>query len=1219
MSNFLISHCLHKKNYFFTLVLLIHTTFFVYAQEAQFTFSVKEKTIKEVFQIIEKESPYRFIYNDDFANLNQKVSLEVKGESIETILGKLLNRSEITYKILENNLIVITPGEAQARPVTVRGRITDASGEGLAGATVMVKGDVRKFAVADVNGQFVLENVAGMAVLTVSCIGYLTVEVAVGGRSEVKVTLTEDVIILENVVVTGYQTISRARTTGVYSVVTTEELEQRPSFNISDAMNGLVPGLVVQQVDGQTRFVLRGQGTLQSGQEDRDPLIVVDGFPIQGFTPSVLGGAGLLGTKDPFATINPNDVESITVLKDAAATSIYGARAANGVIVITTKKGIGEEKMSVNINSLVSVGSKLDLDHYYDMASVEAHLWYMDNLRMYTTTVSGATNPWDYPTNPTLYLSGAAQLMLEYYRTGNITEEEYNRGRANLFADEGKWKDDLNKCIYKNRIQQQHSLSIRGNSDKHDYSFSTSYDKEDSYMRGAGRERVVMNFMNNFRFNKKMMFNVGVNTGIVNSKSNWFGTGIEKLSFLSPWSRLVDDNGNYVHMPIGTSLYLANTVYYPILMERYADRVPVSWFYNPAEDMHYIDNSSRGLNVRVNAGLDFSITNNLKVKVGGQYEYNHYTSCLLYEPESYFVRNLVNRHSTLNAATNKYDSYFPAGGIYTNAGDLYEGYILRAQADYDKRFGNHVITVLAGTEVISSTHENNPSVTRYGYNKYTNAVLTTVDYVTERSNIFGVNARIPYNALGALRTIEDRFFSAYMNAQYTYDNRYTLSGSLRTDASNYQAIQVRDKFSPFWSLGAAWLISNEKFMQDVKWVDFLKLRASIGEAGLAAGKSGNSSIPTVGVNAGSIQHTNNEPYNTISSRGNPTLTWEKSRTFDIGIEFNFWNNKLHGNVSYYNRYSYDVLAAATVPAISQGTGSSTFNNAAISNKGIEFSLGSRLTIVDDLKWNGLLTFSYNKNEVRRYSVINTNIRPSIYVGYPVNNIWAFNVVGYTKEGFIVMKGRDGTLVTVIDRETSQNTATIDGAAGETIEDYNWSWSLGSRIPVYNAGFTTGFTYKGISLSFLFTGKFGYRFYYSPSFTGVYSSASYPKALERAIAVWEEGYGNQTSYSLPPLYNEDNAAVFTTGSGYTWTGTVFNESTGVWYNGNHIRLNEIYLGYELPAKYLNKVKFIGGINLYAQARDLGVIWSTNKEWDPDFLPGTIKPPATFTFGLKFNIK
>ena len=1089
-----------------------------------------------------------------------------------------------------------TPPAQQTQGIKVTGTVVDASDNSpVAYATVNVKGS-NILTTTNEQGVYTITVNSPNDILVFNLMGMITKEEPVGGRSIIHVQMSSETIALRDVIITGYRTIAKEHATGSYTVIAQDLLEQSPVAEISSALKGLVPGLTAVSSDNEGndyRFLIRGIGTFQA-QADRDPLVVVDGFPL----------SGNYSSSNPLSSINPNDVENITVLKDAAATSIYGARAANGVIVVTTKKGRSGEKVHVNFSAFTQISSKYDLDFRFNLASPETLFWHVENKLKYDPTYN-ILDLYATPTEPFNDDRRDYEMMLfEWYRLGKMTEQEYNARKAEMIAagHKGLWKDDLNKYYYRNRVHQQYNVAIRGGSATHNYSFSTAYDKEESYLRGSGEQRFMLNFNNSIKFGSKVTLNVGVNGNILKDH------GAAGQTFaIDPWTRFVDDEGNFLHHPIS-----GETVYYPILMDKFGDKLPVNWFYNPIEDKKYTPTESTRLIVRINAGLDYNITNSLKVKIAGQYEFNQYLSTHFYDPESFRIRSYVNTYATLNNATGKYDSYFPDGGMFYESGSRFEGYMFRFQADFNKNFGDHAVSILAGTEVMSSIDTTIPTIYRYGFNRFTNAVLRTVDYITQRATIFGVNERLPFTAPGLLNTNEDRFFSAYLDAQYTFKDRYNITASARTDASNFQSIEIRDKFSPFWSVGAAWLISKEGFVKEAKWLSLLKLRATVGEAGIAAGKKTNSAIPTVSVNAGSIPHTNNEPYLSISSLGNPTLTWEKSRTFDLGIDFNLWKDKFYGGFSYYDRYSYDVLAPATVPMITQGASTATFNNAVISNRGVELSLGTKLNIVGDLRWEALLTFSYNKNKVVEYNIINTSIRPSYYPGYPVNGTWAFIINRYTEEGYQVLLGKDGTELIVVDRTSSHFNDVVP--SGETLEDYNWSYYLGSPTPTHNLGFMNSFSFKGITLSFKMTGKFGYYFH-DPSNTGGRISGV---LLENAKKVWDEGYGNQTSYTSLPLYNADNATVFTASRSYDqyFCNTHFN-SSAAYYRGDHIRLNELYLSYDLPNRLLAKSKVVNSVKIYAQGKNLGMVWCLNDLYDPDSLPGNFKPPKIFTFGLNFN--
>ena len=645
--------------------------------------------------------------------------------------------------------------------------------------------------------------------------------------------------------------------------------------------------------------------------------------------------------------------------------------------------------------------------------------------------------------------------------------------------------------------------------------------------------------------------------------------------------------------------------------------------YNPAADRKYMDNYSKTMNYRVQGGFEYRTNWGLNVSAKGQYEQRRYTKHVSYEPESFYVRNLYNTYAE-PLESGRYVSYFPTGGVFSNEGHTYEAYNLRGQVDYTMIKDKHMFNALVGTEVISATTEADPKVTRYGYNKYTNSVLTELDYVTKRNNIFGVSEYMPFEKLGSLSTLEDRFFSVYANASYTYDDRYSVTASFRTDASNFQAEDVRDKFSPFWSVGASWLISNERFMQKVSWVDQLKLRVSYGIAGVAAGKQGTSSVTTVAVYPGSLVYSGNESFNTIAARGNNTLTWEKSRTLNIGADVAFFGHKLSGSIEFYNKFSYDVLANTTVPVISQGETSMLLNNAEILNRGIEFTIGSDLPVAGNLSWSGMLNYSYNHNELKKFGYTGPYmpVGPSYVVGHPIGSVGVLKAVGYTQEGYVLLEGKDGTRETIMDYNSSHVMDFVIPREGETFNDSNWAYYLGTLAPTSSLSFSNQFSWKGLTLSFMITGQFGY--YVSTTSFDSFSpdsrnSAAYSKRLNRALEVYDEGYTNQTSYSELPLYTDSNVDAFRSGETYSATigAAMYFKSSFV--KGDHIRLNEVFLGYDLPENLLAKQGVFSRVNIYAQASNLGLIWSANGKMDPDYPIGSLKPIPVFTFGLRLGFK
>ncbi len=1193
-----------------------------YSQEVRMSMELESASMKQIINEIKSRTEFSFVYSDADLRGIENRNVVFKDATVEEILATCLKGTGLKFSIEEKTIVIWKEAVQQQKEVEeriVRGVVVDKQGIPLPGTTIVLKGTASGV-VADSTGGFQIRlPEKGAHVLVFSFVGMKKQEIAVEKKEFIRVTMEEDSENLDDVVVTGYQTISKERATGAYSIVDAETLGRKPTSNLAQALVGLVPGLTVVSapVDGQVRFAIRGQGTISqvsmgdgNFKADNDPLIVVDGFPISGY----------MLESDPFASINPNDVESVTVLKDAAATSIYGARAANGVIVITTKKGKAKSKLEISADAYWSVSSRADLDYLFNMASAENQFRFEELMHKYKPINFAGNDPYTRASARRRYMSAPYSMLYERDNRKNLTAGEYDAKKQELIerGNSGMWKDDLNEYIFRRMVRQQYNVSLRGAADKLDYAFSASYDDEDSYLQENGKRRVLLNLASNARLTRNLTFEFAVNTMFSREENN--GTSVESVrEWLSPWTRLKDDEGNFTH--ISTS----RTVYEPLLMseEYYAGKTPVDWTYNPVADREYTDNYSKTMNYRVQGGFEYRTDWGLNVSAKGQYERRKYDKHVSYESESFFVRDLYNTYSALGE-TGRYVSYFPTGGVFSNEGHTYEAYNLRGQADYSLTKDKHAFNVLAGTEVISATTEADPKVTRYGYNKYTNSVLTELDYVTKRNNIFGVSSYMPFEKLGSLSTLEDRFFSVYANAAYTYDNRYSVTASFRTDASNFQAEDVRDKFSPFWSFGASWLISNERFMERASWIDQLKLRASYGIAGVAAGKSGTSSVTTVAVHPGSLIYSGGESFNTIAERGNNTLTWEKSRTLNIGVDMAFFGHKLSGSAEFYNKYSYDVLANTTVPVISQGVESMLLNNAEIVNRGVEFSIGSDLPITGDLSWSGILNYSYNHNELKKFGYTGPYLAVgnSYVVGRPIGSFTVLKPVGYSPEGYVLLGGKDGSREPILDEESSRMMDFVTPREGQTLGDNNWAYYLGTMEPKSTLSFSNMFTWKGVTLSFMLTGQFGY--YVMTSYNDSFSPnsrnlAAYSKRLDKAFEVYDKGYANQVSYSELPLYNDDNKPNFLSGNGYSSMIQVSTYFRNNFIKGDYIRLNEVFLGYDLPQSLLSKQGVFSRIHVYAQASNLGLIWSANGKMDPDYPLGSLKSMPVFTFGVKLGFK
>ena len=580
--------CMDRHRKVMKLILMMKATFIlsvlfvlqvhagVYSQQVRLSMNLEKATIKQVIGEIKRNTEFSFVYSDaDIAGM-ECVDVFFKNEPVENILTVCLKGTGLKFAIEEKTIIIWkgTPVKQDVKEERIlKGRVVDEKGMPLPGATVILKGTTLGV-VADTAGAFnIMLPKEGKHMLVFSFVGMKKQEIPVTDKEFIEVVLEEDREALADVVVTGYQTIAKERATGAYSIVDEETLRKKPTSNLAQALVGLVPGLTVVSapVDGQVRFAIRGQGTISqvsmgnaNFKPDNDPLIVVDGFPISGYRLD----------SDPFSTINPNDVESVTVLKDAAATSIYGARAANGVIVITTKKGRTGRKLEIAADAYWSVSSRTDLDYLFNMASAENQFRFEELMHKYNPINLASNDPYTKLSSRRRYMSAPFGMLYERDNKKNLSAGDYEAKKQELIelGNREVWKDDLNEYMFQRMMRQQYNVSLRGGSEKLDYAFSASYDDEDSYLQENSKRRMLLNLASNARLTKNLTFEFAVSTMFDRDENN--GTSIESMrGWLSPWTRLTDDEGNFVH--VATS----QTVYEPLLMsgEYYAGKTSTDW------------------------------------------------------------------------------------------------------------------------------------------------------------------------------------------------------------------------------------------------------------------------------------------------------------------------------------------------------------------------------------------------------------------------------------------------------------------------------------------------------------------------------------------------------------------------------------------------------------------------------------------------------------------
>lgn len=1053
---------------------------------------------------------------------------------------------------------------AQEDKQTVSGVIQDENGEPLIGVSVSIRQTVVG-TISDIDGHYRIEAAPG-DVLVFSYTGFKSAEYKVSEQTTFNLVMAVDQQLLDEVVVTGYQTLSRERATGSFDRVGQELLAARPSSDISSALQGLIPGLTAtESLDGSVNFVIRGASTLYA---DKQPLIVVDGFPIQG----------------TFNSINPNDVESVTVLKDAAAASIWGARSANGVIVITTKKG-SKDRLKVNVNSFYRFAAPPDLDHTLALADSRTQVDYeLDALKNHWMIGSEYTpsfaNIWKGLT--------LAQELYYAHKYFGLSEAEMNAGldRLRNTSNHGQIKDH----ILRRQAVQQHNISLSGGNERMSNYLSLMYEKRDENTIRRGYDRYMANFNNSYRFSPAVTAHFSAE--FQRKDIDHSGTSLGDLANLSPYELLLNPDGSYAPNILDFNRH--EQAQLPLNKFPYDD-----WSYNLLREAKGREYRTEALNYRIQAGLNIQVLKGLSYDTRIQYETSKSEEKKYDGEETYAVRNLANSMTEYNADTQTVGrSSVPKGGIEKRRAVRYENYVVRNQLNYGINLqAVHDLSAVAGFEISQYTYDQTIYAHIYGYNKERNTTAIPpygfgnsrdplTDFMGETESIPGGNTRFSSQV--------DRYLSYYGNLGYTYDNRYSASFSIRTDGSNFVSKDPALRWAPMWSVGGKWNARQEAFTKGLTWLNRFDLRLTYGINGNAEKSTSPLTLISMG---NSISGITNTPIANISSRGNPKLKWEKTYTTNLGVDFGVFKF-LSGKLEYYHRNSKDVIGMITIPT-AHGSQVQRMNNAEIRNRGVELELTAKGTIPQyKLDISSTLIYAYNENKITR--LYNSSlyayelVAPTTFVeGRPVGSIHSYRYAG-TIDGVPYVYGVNG-------EKTSMNDLSLHNRTlGLSVLNYS-----GTMIPPHTFGWVNRFTYRDFTLHVFLTGNFGGVFR-APTLGSVPSAGGNKMQLSKYIKDFYESDGS----SRPALPRPGETGFYRWGR-YTPNLEYYVE------DASFIRLKEVSLEYLFPKRFSQKFR-MSEARLFTQARDLGLLYTANRYgYDPEWLPGYEKPGTTITVGIHLD--
>lgn len=1132
------------------------------------TLNAKNRVLKEVLQEVEKQSDLSFIYSSSTINVNQKVTFSCKDVPVEVALKQLLEKEKIDFTI-EGKQVLLSPSKVNAatplkansktggnQSKTVKGRVVDEKGFGVPGATVTVRGTSIGTA-TNIDGEFSINVPSSSSVVAVSFIGYSMMEQKVDSYQEgarMQFDLKPESKRIDEVIVTGYQTISKERATGSFAVVTTKDMEDKLQTNIISRLEGQVAGFTSYR-----GTKIRGVSSLYGGS----PLIVVDGFPYEGSLNS----------------INPAEITNVTLLKDAAAASIYGARSANGVIVITTRTGkVGPTR--VNYTGTFHFQGLPDRGYTNLMSSSELVDFQTEMFNYYHDP---------YKSQDTRKSINDVYRLLYEREENKLTEEEL-KGQFDLLRNRDRYDQVKKEFLNSVSITQQHNLAISGGSDFYKYSLSGNYTYNQPFEKRQKTDKVGFNLKNTFNFYKWLKVDVGL---LGNNSSYDYDNGFAGYSYLNggkaSYYMLRDEKGEPVQWYNSKSQYEIDRLKsIGLLDETY---IPL----NEVNKKHY---TSRSNYTNLNIGFTFKIIEGLNLEIKGQNETDISYSKNYSTKDANSVKSMINDATVVDPTTKKITNNIPLGGQVVESRGEKRSSTIRSQLNFNKVIKDlHEIQVIAGAErrrVFSTS----TGIYKIGYDdnslgyKSINE-LELGKMITGTESLFGSYSYSSQET--GFSEYEDRFVSFYGNASYCFNRKLTGTASIRMDQSNLWGTSSKYQYKPMWSVGAHYVLVDNT----IAWLDRLTLRATYGIGG---------NIPKIGgpyMIAANDKRPNwytNEFSASIISPPNSGLRWERTATTNFGFDFVLLKNRLSGSVDVYTKNTSDLLGAHKNDPLS-GWDSITQNYAEMTNKGVEVNLQSENVRIGKFSWQSDFVFSYNKNELTELEDPGT----SAYSYYssaqnrenrPMGAMYSIRYAGLNEKGKPTAYTKDGKIV------TSTNDLTKD--------DLVYS---GCYNPPYSASLTNSFTYEGLDISFMFVYNGGHvmRDIAAYQYLTKFPLLNYTSNMERGFMNYWKQPGDEKDPSKNPAY------LFPASSNII---DLWQYADKHIQKGDYIKLRDITVGYSLP-KHLVGKSMIQNARINLQIQNVWYWAANDKNLDPETWSGLsgsrgTKTPTVYSLGVTLNL-
>ena len=1071
---------------------------------------------------------------------------------------------------------------------TIKGKVTDSAFKPLTGVSVIVRGTKNGTSTNNL-GEFQLNGVAANAVIIISNVGYDTKEIRVTPGKDMSIALEADANLLGDVVITGFQQINKKKFTGAGVKLKADDIKTAGAVDANRMLEGRAAGVTVQNVSGTfgsaPKVRIRGATSING---DNKPLWVIDGVVLEDLVnisndqlssgdPTTLLGSSVAG-------INVNDIESFDILKDAAATALYGARAMNGVVVITTKKG-KSGKPSVTYTGNISTQLKPIYADYNIMNSAQQ------------MSILAALERNGFLEAPALAkrsdngVYGKMYDLLDADDNGNFAVLNTQEGRNAFLLRYARANTDWFDILFRNSLIQEHSLSISSGTDRSQSFFSTSFYNDNGWTIADNVKRYTLNFRNNYNISDKL--SVGFIAagsvrmqrapGTLRRTSNVFQGQYEREFDINPFSYSLntsraltayDEDGNLEY-------FKRNWSPFNIIQET---------------KNNYIDINVIDLKLQGEAGYKF--TKNLRYDFVAAFRYVKSTvehqiteNSNMAQAYRQFSRIGQTGPNSTVIDNNKYlyqdpddpnstrrVSVLPYGGFYNISQNYFVNYDIRNSINYTTTINDkHSINILLGQQV-KYTNRQDYFAIHPGY-QYDNGGVANPVYQYYKKTI-----EANFSTFGMGKTY-DRFAAFYLNGQYTFDRRYNVYGTVRYDGSNKLGSSQTARWLPTWSFGGSWNIDEEKFFDNIRLVSYLKLRGSYGLTA-SLGPVTNSDVVLTSTIPNRTFPTERETVLQIGGLKNSDLTWEKNHQLNIGLDGALLNGRIDFSFDWYKRESFDLISLIKTAGIG-GESYKAINYADMKAHGVDIMAGGTIVRAKNWGWKTNITFGYNINQI-------TNARnlPIIYdlvkqeggnrQGYPVNSLFSIKYDGLSAENGIPF---------FID-EDGQRAQGVD-VQSEKIENLVYS---GQIDPKFSGGFNNTFNYKNLSLNVFISFQAGNKIRLYPSFRGGYVDLD---AMPKEFADSWLHAGDEKVTDVPVISDQYYLTQLNGQSLFPYN--AYNYSDIRVAKGDFVRLKSVSLSYNLTPWLVKKASIVKSLSFTAAASNPYLIYSDKKlkGQDPEF--------------------